>query len=247
MADAFGTVWTEESQRYRPSPRDTAFLGLSAVFLAHALLGELIGGKLIQVGGWVMSVGVVPWPVVFVVTDLINEYYGPRAVRRLTLLSVGLILYTFLVLLACMQIPAASFSPVSDLAFLAVFGQSLWIIIGSVVAFALSQLIDASVFVLVKSFTQSRFLWFRAVGSTLVSQLIDTFVINAIAFGLPKKISYAQVLELSVTNYGYKALIALGTVPLIYLGHSVMERWLRANRGSIEGSRTYRTASPSPQ
>lgn len=247
MADAFGIVWTEESKRFHPSRRDAAFLGLSAIFLTHALLGEMIGGKLIQVGGWVMSVGVVPWPVVFVVTDLINEYYGPRAVRRLTLLSVGLILYTFLVLLACMQVPAATFSPVSDQAFHSVFGQSLWIIIGSVVAFALSQLIDARVFILVKSLTHSRFLWLRAVGSTLISQLIDTFVINTIAFGVPGKISYAQVLELSVTNYGYKALIALGTVPLIYLGHSLMERWMHGASLPIEESQTYRRASPNPQ
>lgn len=234
MADAFGRAWSEESKRFRPSPRETAFLVLSSVFLAHALIGELIGGKLIQAHGWVMSVGVIPWPMVFVVTDLINEYYGPRAVRRLTFIAVALIVYAFVLLAACMQVEAAPFSPVSDSAFRAVFGQSLWIIAGSLVAFVVSQLIDAAVFVLAKSRTHSRLLWLRAVGSTLISQLIDTFVINSIAFGLPKKLSLQQVLELSLTNYGYKVLIALATVPLIYLGHSLLDRWFKTERAPEE-------------
>lgn len=236
MTDALGHAWTQESKRYSPSRRESAFLVLSAVFLAHALLGELIGGKLIQVKGWVMSVGVIPWPVVFVVTDLINEYYGPKAVRRLTLLAAALILYAFVVLAACMQVDAASVSPVSDAAFHAVFGQSLWIIVGSLVAFVFSQLIDAAVFVLAKSWTESNFLWLRAVGSTLISQLIDTFVINSIAFGLPGRLSGQQVLELSLSNYGYKVLIALATVPAIYLGHSLLERWLKQGDRSSEPS-----------
>jgi queuosine precursor transporter len=229
MAEIFGRTWVEESHRYRPSRRETAFLGLAAIFLADALLGELIGGKLILVRGWVMSIGVIPWPVVFVVTDLVNEYYGPRAVRRLTLLAVGLILYAFVLLVICLSIAAAPFSPVPDAAFRSVFGQSLWIIAGSLVAFATSQLIDAAVFVLAKSRTKARWLWLRALGSTLVSQLVDTFVINAIAFGLPRKLSYAQVVQLSATNYGYKALIALGTLPLVYLGHAILGRWLAAD------------------
>ncbi|MGC4063632.1 MAG: queuosine precursor transporter [Polyangiaceae bacterium] len=223
---SFEQSWSEESKRYSPSRRETAFLMLAGLFLAHALLGELIGGKLIEVGGWVMSIGVIPWPVVFVVTDLINEYFGPRAVRRLTLLAVGLIVYAFVILYLCMQVKAASFSPVKDAAFSSVFGQSLWIIVGSVIAFAISQLIDALVFVFARSRTKASWLWLRALGSTLVSQLIDTFVINTIAFGIPGKITKSQVIELSVTNYGYKVLIALATLPVVYLGHALLDRWL---------------------
>jgi len=229
MADGFGRTWNAESDRYQPTRRETAFLVMAAIFLADALLGELIGGKLIQVRGWVMSIGVIPWPVVFVVTDLINEYFGPKAVRRLTLLAVAIILYVFLLLLLCVSVKAAPFSPVSDQAFQSVFGQSLWIIVGSIVAFLVSQLVDAAVFVFAKARTHAKWLWLRAVGSTVVSQLIDTFVINGIAFGVPKKLSYAQVVELSYTNYGYKILIALATTPVIYLGHSVLERWFRGD------------------
>jgi len=101
----------------------------------------------------------------------------------------------------------------------------MWIIIGSLVAFAFSQLLDASIFVFLRRWTKNRMLWLRAVGSTVVSQLIDTFVINSIAFGLPGKISPGQVVELSVTNYGYKFLVALGTLPLIYFGHGIVDRY----------------------
>ena len=219
------------------SRRDLVFLVLAGIFVTHALLGELIGGKLFELGGWVMSIGVIPWPVVFVTTDLVNEYYGPAAVRRLTLLAVGLILYAFGLLWVCMDVPAADISPVDDEAFTTVFGQSMWIIVGSVVAFALSQAVDALVFVVLRQKTAGRLLWLRAVGSTVLSQLLDTFVINGIAFGLSGRLTGPQVVELSVTNYGYKFLVALGTLPLIYLGHGVMDRYLKGrDRASARAS-----------
>lgn len=215
-----------------PAPRrERVFLVLAGIFITHALLGELIGGKLFTAYGWVMSIGVIPWPVVFVTTDLVNEYYGPTAVRRLTLLAVGLIVYAFGLLLVCMQVTAADISPVSDAAFDMVFGQSMWIIVGSLVAFALSQMLDAMVFVVLRKRTGERLLWLRAVGSTVVSQLIDTFVINGIAFGLSGRLTSGQVVELSVTNYGYKFLIALATMPVIYAGHGLMDRYLRGTDG----------------
>jgi len=217
----------EDGLDREPTRRDRVFLVLAGIFVTHALLGELIGGKLFTAFGWVMSIGVIPWPVVFVTTDLVNEYYGPKAVRRLTLLAVGLIVYAFALLLVCMQVTAAEISPVNDAAFDMVFGQSMWIIVGSLVAFALSQLLDARVFVMLRSRTQGRLLWLRAVGSTVISQLVDTFVINGIAFGLSGKLTSGQVVELSVTNYGYKFLIALATIPVIYAGHGIMERYLQ--------------------
>jgi queuosine precursor transporter len=217
----------EDTPEHAPSRRDRVFLVLAGIFITHALLGELIGGKLFTAWGWVMSIGVIPWPVVFVTTDLVNEYYGPTAVRRLTVMTVGLIVYAFVLLLVCMQVTAAGISPVSDAAFDMVFGQSMWIIVGSLVAFALSQMLDAMVFVVLKKRTGERLLWLRAVGSTIFSQLVDTFVINGIAFGLSGKLTSGQVVELSVTNYGYKFLIAVATVPVIYAGHGLMDRYLR--------------------
>ncbi len=221
---------TDSHGQWAPSVRDTIFVVLAGVFITNALLGELAGGKLIFVGGWVMSVGVLPWPIVFITTDLVNEYYGPKAVRRLTWLAVALIVYAFLILQLCISIPAWERSPVGDPAFSQVFAQSQWIIVGSLVAFAISQLLDAGLFVVLRRWTSGRLLWLRALGSTVVSQLIDTFVINSIAFGLPGKITPAEVVSLSVSNYVYKFLIALATVPIIYLGHAVVDRLLDRDR-----------------
>lgn len=210
------------------SRRDIVYLALAGFFVTNAVLGELTGGKLFTLGPFTLSIGVIPWPVVFIATDLINEYFGREGVKRLTFMTIALIIYAFIVVFLAIQVPAASFSPVTDAQFTAVFGQSLWIIVGSVTAFAMSQLVDVAVFWLVRHRTGGRFLWMRATGSTVISQLIDSIVIIAIAFWLPGKIKTAEFLTVAASNYSFKLVIALGTTPLLYLGHSVIDRFLGA-------------------
>jgi uncharacterized PurR-regulated membrane protein YhhQ (DUF165 family) len=115
--------------------KDILFTVLGGFFVTNAVVGELIGGKLIQLGPFTMSIGILPWPIVFLATDIINEYYGKRGVRRLSVMTAGLITYTFVVLLAGMSVRASGISPVKDEQFSAVFGQSMWIIVGSITAF----------------------------------------------------------------------------------------------------------------
>ncbi|HEU4343636.1 MAG TPA: queuosine precursor transporter [Candidatus Binatia bacterium] len=206
--------------------RSTIYLALAGFFVTNAILGEVTGGKLFTLGPFTMSIGVIPWPVVFIATDLINEYFGREGVKRLTFMTIGLITYAFVVLYLSMQVPAASFSPVTDAQFEAVFGQSLWIIAGSITAFAASQLVDVTVFWLVRHKTGGRHLWMRATGSTVVSQLIDTFIIIGIAFWLPGKVTTSEFLMVAGANYSYKLVIALGVTPLLYLGHSIIDRFL---------------------
>lgn len=208
--------------------KDLVYLILAGLFVANAILGEILGGKLIEVGGYIMSLGVIPWPVVFITTDLINEYYGKSGVRRLTFLTVGLILYAFVVIFISMGIPASSISPVKDAAFNSVLGQSQWIIAGSVTAFAVSQMVDVAVFWLFREATGGKMLWLRATGSTAVSQLIDTFIVLGIGFWLPGKISTGNFLNLAFTNYTYKFGIAIALTPLIYAAHNAIERYLHA-------------------
>jgi uncharacterized integral membrane protein (TIGR00697 family) len=213
--------------------RSLVYLVLSGVFVTNAILGEVTGGKLFTVGPFTASIGVLPWPVVFLTTDLINEYFGREGVKRLTLITIVLIAYAFVVLFAAIRVPAASFSPVTDEHFAAVFGQSLWIIVGSVTAFAASQLVDVMVFWIVRHKTGGKMLWLRATGSTSISQLIDSFVIIAIAFWLPGKVKTAEFLTVAASNYSYKFLIAVAMTPLIYMGHSAIDRFLggeEANR-----------------
>jgi uncharacterized integral membrane protein (TIGR00697 family) len=129
------------------SRKDVVFLVLAGFFITNAIVAELIGGKLVQFFGlFTQSIGIILWPVIFLLTDLINEYYGKDGVKKLTYITVGLISFTFILLSIALNIPATSFSPVSDDNFKTVFGQSQWIIVGSIVAFLFSQLIDVYVF-----------------------------------------------------------------------------------------------------
>lgn len=212
--------------------RDIVFIILSGIFITNAILAELIGGKLIQLGPFAMSIGVIPWPVVFLTTDLINEYFGVKGVRKLTLITIGMISYSFIVLFLAMKVPAASFSPVTDEHFTSVFGASLWIIVGSITAFALSQLIDVMVFWFFRKHTGGKMLWVRATGSTAISQLIDSFVIIGIAFWLPGKVKTNEFLSVAFTNYSYKFLIAVALTPFIYLLHSIIDKFLGEKESS---------------
>ena len=209
------------------SKRNLVFIVLAGLFITNAVVAELIGGKLIQIGPFIMSIGIIPWPVVFLSTDLINEYYGRSGVRKLTLITAALIGYAFLILLFAINVPAAmGISPVSDEQFFAVFGQSMWIIVGSITAFLVSQLVDVSVFWLLRDKTGKRMIWLRATGSTMVSQLIDTFIVLGIAFWLPGKMTTAVFFNAALTGYTFKLVIAVLLTPLIYLGHYLIDRYI---------------------
>jgi uncharacterized integral membrane protein (TIGR00697 family) len=222
---------------------------LGGFFLTNAILGELTGGKLFSVPafglGWlgletvVLSIGVIPWPVVFITTDLINEYFGHAGVRRLTFLAVGMICYAFLILLAAIQVPAWESSPVPHDMFARVFGQSMWIIVGSLAAFLIAQLLDVAIFQMLKHRTGGRMLWLRATGSTVFSQSVDTFVVLFVGFRLPAilgvpgyDLTWAKFGQFAAGNYSYKLLIAVLITPLIYGIHGIIDRYLERETGA---------------
>jgi uncharacterized integral membrane protein (TIGR00697 family) len=177
-----------------------------------------------------MSIGILPWPVVFLTTDLINEYFGEKGVRRLSLLTACLIAYAFIILLLGIAIPAAKgISPVSDAQFQAVFGQSMWIIFGSIIAFLVSQLIDVTVFWYFKNKTGDTKIWLRATGSTVISQLFDSFIVLGIAFWLPGKIDFETFIGSALTGYTFKLGIAVLLTPMIYIGHRIIKNYLNSD------------------
>ena len=207
--------------------KELVFIILAGIFITNAVVAELIGGKLIQVGPFVMSIGILPWPVVFLTTDLINEYFGEKGVKKLSYITACLIAYAFIILLLAILVPAAKgISPVNDSQFYAVFGQSMWIIAGSIIAFLVSQLIDVTVFWFFKNRTGERKIWLRTTGSTVVSQLFDSFIVLGIAFWLPGKINFDTFLSSAIIGYTFKLGIAILLTPLIYLGHHLIKKYL---------------------
>lgn len=207
--------------------KEFVFIILSGIFITNAIVAELIGGKLIQIGPFVMSIGILPWPVVFLTTDLINEYFGETGVKKLSLITACLIAYAFVILFFAINIPAAvGISPVNDNQFYAVFGQSMWIIVGSIIAFMVSQLIDVSIFWFFKKRTGEQKIWLRTTGSTIISQLFDSFIVLGIAFWLPGKINFDTFITSALTGYVFKLTIAILLTPLIYLCHHIIKKYL---------------------
>lgn len=207
--------------------KDIIYIILAGVFITNALVAELIGGKLIYIGNNVMSLGILPWPIVFITTDLINEYFGERGVKKLSFITAGLIAYTFFILLIGLNIPAVKGDGlITDDQFSTVFGQSMWIIVGSITAFLVSQLIDVTLFHFLKNKTGNKMLWLRSTGSTVISQLFDSFIVLGIAFWLPGKINTQTFIASAFTGYSVKLVIAVGLTPLIYLGHYLIDNYL---------------------
>ncbi len=207
--------------------KDIVFLVLAGFFITNAIVAELIGGKLVLFfGTFTQSIGIVMWPVVFIVTDLVNEYYGRSGVRKLSFITVALIGVTFLYLFICMQIPAVAFSPVSDENFRKVFGQSMYIMIGSILAFIVSQFVDSGIFWLLREKSGKKMLWLRATGSTVVSQLIDTFIVQFVAFVIPGVWTIDIFLKNASWGYAFKLLVAVAIIPIIYLVHFLIDRYL---------------------
>lgn len=223
--------------------REWLFIVLAGFFVTNAVTAELISNKLVdipisfnffgsEVGPFVTIIGVLPWPIVFIVTDLINEFYGKKAIRKLSWITAGLIAYCFLIVIVSMAIPAnTAISPntATDLEYNKVFGQSRWIILGSITAFLISQVLDATLFAWIKSKTGNRMIWLRSTGSTVVSQLFDSVIVLYIGFILPGTLPLSAFYEIAPTNYILKLIIAVALTPLIYFGHYCVRKYLKEN------------------
>lgn len=233
------------------------FIALAAFFCANAILAELIGVKIFaledtlgiaplnwnlfgQTGSLSFTAGTLLWPIVFVMTDTINEFFGRRGVKFISWLTALLISYGFLFAFAAIALVPAGWwvtamqaegVPDYQAAFAAVFGQGMWTIAGSLVAFMIGQLVDVAVFHRIRRATGERMVWLRATGSTAVSQLIDSFVVIWIAFVLgPQQWPTSLFLAVSTVNYAYKLLFAIALIPLLYLMRRAITAYLGAER-----------------
>lgn len=225
---------------------------LACFFVSNALVAEFIGGKIFSLeptlglgslfpaqGPLQFSAGVILWPLVFIMTDLINEYFGFKAVRFLSWLTAAMIGYAFIMVYFAIGLsPADWWLGVGkeqgienmQVSFSAVFGQSNWIIVGSMIAFLVGQLLDALIFQAIRKKMGETKIWIRATFSTLVSQFIDSFVVLYVAFVLgPQKWSLELFWKVGKVNYAYKFSMALLLIPLLYGVRALIEKYLGKN------------------
>ena len=235
------------------------FLILGGFFLTNALVAEFVGAKIFSLEkslgfdpfnwkifgvdglGFNLTAGVLLWPVVFVMTDVINEYFGKKGVKLLSNMAVLLIIYAFFMVYfgisldpnewwqyesgLLSQDPELHIKDM-DVAYGKILGQGLWIIAGSLVAFLIGQIVDVMTFHKIKQITGEKKVWLRATGSTLISQFIDSFVVLFIAFYIGADWELVRVLAIGCVNYIYKFSMAIVLTPLIYLAHHLIDNYL---------------------
>jgi uncharacterized integral membrane protein (TIGR00697 family) len=230
------------------------FLILGGFFIANALIAEVIGVKVFSLEdtlgisrasfslfgetnlSFSLTAGVIPWPVVFIMTDIVNEYYGVKGVRFLSVLTAALIIMAFIIFFFAIRLMpdtkywlgsgASMGVPDMQAAYKNIFGQGMNIIVGSLTAFMLGQLIDAFVFRKIKFLTGEKSIWARATLSTLVSQFIDSVVVTYVAFTIFRGVPVGQSMAWAFTAYAYKFLVAIAFTPVIYLVHYFCEVYL---------------------
>ncbi|MEP6681610.1 MAG: queuosine precursor transporter [Parafilimonas sp.] len=229
------------------------FLGFTAFFVANALIAECIGTKIFSLEklfGWQpsnitlfgqsglafnLTCGVLLWPLEFVMTDIVNEYYGPKAVRRISFTAIILISYAFIMFYSSIHVPPAEFWITSNqtkgidnmqTAFNGIFGQGMWIILGSLTAFLVSQVVDVTIFHRIKKITGDKHIWLRATGSTLVSQLVDSYIVLTIAFKFGSNWTWPLIFAVGTMNYIYKFIMAIILTPVIILVEKRIEKYV---------------------
>lgn len=227
---------------------------LSGLFVSSIIVAELIGVKLFSLEdslgiekfsfsifgtdnlSLVLSVGVLPWPVIFILTDVINDYYGFKTVKFISIASVFFILLAFVVLSIAInaspdtvwwQTSKSSIGiPDMNLAFKTIFDQGRNIIFASIIAFLIGQLADALIFRQIKKITKDKYIGLRATVSTLASQLIDSLLVTLIAFYLLADMPFQMALALALAAYIYKFIVAVLSTPLLYVVHFFIEKYL---------------------
>jgi uncharacterized integral membrane protein (TIGR00697 family) len=229
------------------------YIILAGLFSTNAIVAEFIGGKIFSLEKTIgldpftfslfgeqglsfnLTAGVLLWPIVFIMTDIINEYYGMKGVKFLSYLTIGLISLSFFAAYGAIHLVPADWwigvnaekgIPDTQKAYTQIFGQGMWIIVASIVAFYIGQVLDVFIFHKIKQKTGEKSIWLRSTGSTIVSQLVDSFVVIIIAFKIGQDWSWAKVVAIALVGYSYKFIVAILVTPIIYLVHYFIEKYL---------------------
>ncbi len=210
------------------------FVWLASMNLTALLLANVIGVKLfrfeLELFGRVIPVehtaGMLAFPVTFLLTDLINEYYGRQAARRAAYLAFTMAALAWVLFYVARRIPVLEGIPgtASQASFEDVFGAAALMYIASIVAFLAGNLLDIYLFGVFKRLTRGRYVWFRATGSTVVSQFFDSLIVTFVFFQVLQMAvgeeapSIEWTAQTAATGYVLKFVIAVVLTPLVYAG-----------------------------
>ena len=216
------------------------FVCLAAVFVSCLLLGDIIGGKTVGTPLGPISVGIIPFPVTFLLTDVVNDFYGRRGARFLTLLGFAMAVLAWVILQLGNLLPAHESTYFTQAEFTKIFGGSAQLFVASMIAYLLGQFLDIHVFQFWKALTQSRHLWLRATGSTLLSQIVDTVTINVIFWSwtagadptsflgrMSAGDRWSWIFAKVGREYGIKVVVAILLTPAVYAVHAFVVRVLK--------------------
>ena len=198
------------------------FVWLTAIFVAALVTGDFIGGRFFVLFGRTFSAGIIPFPLTFVLTDVVNEFYGTSGARRLTFVGLGAAVFVWGVIQLALHLPPSPVSPISDAVFHAAFGTAARLYIASLCAYVIGQLLDISIFRTLRRATGHRLLWLRATGSTVLSQMIDSFTVSFVFLAGTQSLGF--ITSNAANNYVGKLIMAVVLTPVIYAMHAVFRR-----------------------
>ena len=199
---------------------------LLSLFIALLVGMNLLGGKIINIFGISVSVGIFMVPLTFLITDIVEEVYGKQVVKNFIFNGVVVLIIIFVYIQVFISLAPAS-RYIYNNQYVTIFSSSLRMILASLVAFVLSQTHDAWAFAWWKKKTHGKYLWLRNNASTIVSQFIDTCVFMFIAFyHLTPKFTIGFIFTLILPYYLFKIVFALLDTPFVYLG----VKWLKKQK-----------------
>ena len=194
------------------------YLYLAAIFIAALVVCNLIANKFITIDlgfkTFVISAGVLPYPITFLITDILSEIYGKKKTARIVWAGFGASLFVLGVLLLAQQFTAIAGSPVDDETFNKVFGNSWRVIFASMTAYLCAQLIDVRIYHFWKEKTAGKHLWLRNNFSTVFSQLVDTTLVVCVLFLGVR--SHSEIIQFILDGWLFKILCAFIDTPLLY-------------------------------
>jgi uncharacterized integral membrane protein (TIGR00697 family) len=212
--------------------RQKLFVYLAAIFVSCLLLGDVIGGKTVSTPLGPMSVGTLPFPVTFLLTDIINDFYGRKGARFVTVLGFWMAVLAWCILQVSTDMTPDASTYFSQSEFQRIFGGSAHFFVASITAYLVAQWLDIQVFQYWKAVTESKHLWLRATGSTVLSQAVDTVIINVVFWSwtagsdpssflarMEPAGRWAWILAKIGREYGFKLVVAGLLTPLVYALH----------------------------